>query len=180
MNKKERSKIVSAIFLVNIFLIVYLLLIFYETQPATYKNTQKAELNIQNAEIISLPRHQNKIAITTNNGKKYIIIWHNTLKKAQVFINDISKSQSMFSVTVWEHYPRFFLGEKISQIVEFEDAQQILYSKYEHNKDQKTNRISGLIMGFIIWIIALGLITLYIWINKSIPKKSRKRRRRLK
>lgn len=125
--------------------------------------------------IVSLPRHQNKIEITSSDGKKYIIVWHNTLYNAQTFINNISRSKSTFSVTVWEHYPRFFLGEKILQIVELKDAEQILYSKDEHNKDQMINRICGIIMGLIIWIIALSLIVLYIWINKkSISKKVKK------
>ena len=139
---------------------------FYITQSATSFNTHKSIETILDIEIRpGSNTRSDKLYITSASGCYMLDTrWHDEhasyeLKKDLLSIND------QCSITVWGHIIRSIFDIKgnpifVYQIVDIRTQNKVYWAIEDHNSFQLSERIIGIVMGFVI----SGIIGIYVFI----------------
>ena len=173
-NKKNIIRLFVTAIVAELICVLYLLCILYFTQPATDFNTFKVTAVIDKAVLDhrfwSRNLSERRIFVYLD-GRRYILDLedHRNYSNQQVkeLCDKLNRTDKEIKFTIWKHYCKYLFDEKylfnkkVEQIVDIRDDTEIYYEHTVFNKYQKIERICGVILLVIVWIVVSVVIVIY-------------------
>lgn len=170
-NVKNKIKCFLIGILILLIVIAYWVLMLSFTQQATDDNTYQCQVKINSVSLhYATHRGTNKINIHTDENDYILNTGIRDAGKTKelteaLFLPDEPKK---FEITVLKGMPRpyFVLFDGVwfgKQIVGIQNDTDIYWHIEDYNSFQKAERISGMIAGFFISVIAVGLEAFICW-----------------
>ena len=174
--------------LVSVFItacmVVFWVWMLHVTQPATASNTYYHQERISEVEIRAVSHRGNdKLYIFTQSNHYMLDTGWQNQEKSKELANKILSINAPVTVTVWEHFPKWFrdpigISWNVEQVVDLRSDSGIYWDILTHNKLQRRERTSGIVSGIIfsVIIVLYDFIACYIMIRRkrlSIQQRGR-------
>ena len=150
---RKITRMILNITFATLFLALYWIWLLYITQPATENNTYKFSKPITDIEInLAYHRGTDKLYIISQDHCYMIDTGWRNEEKSSTLAQSILADEQKYTITVWDHAPKSLFDIKgnnvsVRQVVDLRNDGNVYWNISNHNNYQRTERITGVILG---------------------------------